>query len=430
MGSQRRPRPERSDRQDEGDLLTSESDRAAPTSAPALDAEKTPAVEWPCAPDPAALTEGRTGPAGPPAPRWVLESRAETGSQLRRVPIHPLPFRIGRRPGLDLTLPSLAVSKTHAEIYEAGDLLRLRDLGSTNGTFLNHELITDREVSEGDILHFADFEFRLGRPEGGAKAAPMRSTDTTITMHRADLSRQFAEGTRELTELIREGAVTVAFQAIVEIPSGAVAAYEALGRGRHPHLPEGPSELFRIAESLGAEAELSRLFRRRAVELVRDRPHLPTLFLNTHPTELRQPGLVESLEELRDLAPHLDLALEIHESALAAPAVIGALRERLAEMNVGLAYDDFGAGQARLLELAEAPPHYLKFDRRFVTGIDQAPASRRRLLTSLVTVARELLVRTVAEGIETAAEYEVCASVGFTHGQGFHLARPVLAEDL
>ncbi|HXB53658.1 MAG TPA: EAL domain-containing protein [Vicinamibacteria bacterium] len=347
------------------------------------------------------------------------------------MPIHPLPFRIGRRPGLDLTLPSLAVSKTHAEIYAAGDLLRLRDLGSTNGTFLNHELITDRPVSDGDILHFADFEFRLGRQEGGGKAAPVRSdSDTTITMHRGDLSRQFAEGTRELTELIRDGAVTIAFQAIVEIPSGAVAAYEALGRGRHPRLPESPSELFRIAESLGAEAELSRLFRRRAVELVRDRPHLPTLFLNTHPTELRQPGLVESLEELRGVAPHLDLALEIHESALAAPAVIGALRERLAEMNVGLAYDDFGAGQARLLELAEAPPHYLKFDRRFVTGIDQAPASRRRVLTSLVTVARELLVRTVAEGIETAAEYEVCASVGFTHGQGFHLARPVPAEDL
>ena len=410
--------------------MTSESDRFAPTSANAPAAEKRPAVEWPLLTDPGALTEGRMAPALPSPPRWVLESRTETGSQLRRVPIHPLPFRIGRRPGLDLTLPSLAVSKTHAEIYEAGDLLRLRDLGSTNGTFLNHELITDREVSEGDILHFADFEFRLGRQEGGGKAAPVRSSETTIAIHRADLSRQFAEGTRELTELIREGAVTVAFQAIVEIPSGTIAAYEALGRGRHPRLPESPSELFRIAESLGAAAELSRLFRRRAVELVRDRPHLPTLFLNTHPSELRQPGLVESVEELRALAPHLDLALEIHESALAAPAVIGALRERLAGMNVGLAYDDFGAGQARLLELAEAPPHYLKFDRRFVTGIDQAPASRRRLLTSLVTVARELLVRTVAEGIETAAEYEVCSSVGFTHGQGFHLARPVLAEDL
>jgi EAL domain-containing protein (putative c-di-GMP-specific phosphodiesterase class I) len=346
------------------------------------------------------------------------------------VTIDPLPFRIGRRPGSDLTLPSVAVSKTHAEIYLVGNQLRLRDLGSTNGTFLNHELITDGAINDGDILHFGDFEFRLGLLEGGKAPTSGTFDSTTVTLNRGDLSRQFAEGTRELSELIRDVAVTVAFQPIVEVPGGAVAAYEALGRGRHPRLPEGPSDLFRIAESTGAEGELSRLFRRRAVELVRHRHDLPTLFLNTHPAELHQPGLVESLEELRRLAPHLDLALEIHESALAAPAVIGALRSRLAEMNIGLAYDDFGAGQARLLELAEAPPHYLKFDRRFVTGIDQAPASRRRLLSSLVTVARELLVKTVAEGIETPEEYEACVGVGFTHGQGYHLSRPVLFENL
>jgi EAL domain-containing protein (putative c-di-GMP-specific phosphodiesterase class I) len=47
-----------------------------------------------------------------------------------------------------------------------------------------------------------------------------------------------------------------------------------------------------------------------------------------------------------------------------------------------------------------------------------------------VTVARELLVKTVAEGIETPEEYEACVGVGFTHGQGYHLSRPVLVENL
>ena len=96
--------------------------------------------------------------------------------------------------------------------------------------------------------------------------------------------------------------------------------------------------------------------------------------------------------------------LEIHESALAQTDFITWLRGRLLEINVGLAYDDFGAGQARLFELAEAPPHYLKFDRRFVTGLDHAPTSRQRLVASLVAAARELLVKTVAEGVETADE--------------------------
>ncbi len=84
--------------------------------------------------------------------------------------------------------------------------------------------------------------------------------------------------------------MTVLFQPIFQIPDGAVRAYEALGRGRHSRLPESPAELLCIAESIGAEAALSPLFRRKAVELVRHRTNLPTLFLNMHPAELSQPG--------------------------------------------------------------------------------------------------------------------------------------------
>jgi EAL domain-containing protein (putative c-di-GMP-specific phosphodiesterase class I) len=94
------------------------------------------------------------------------------------------------------------------------------------------------------------------------------------------------------------------------------------------------------------------------------------------------------------------------------------------EINVGLAFDDFGAGQARLFELAEAPPHYLKFDRRFVAGIDQAPTSRQRLVASLVAAARELMVLTVAEGVETQEEAAACERAGFSHAQGYYFGRP------
>ena len=113
---------------------------------------------------------------------------------------------------------------------------------------------------------------------------------------------------------------------------------------------------------------------------------------------------------------------------LTRPAAISELRKLLQERNIALAYDDFGAGQARLLELAEAPPHYLKFDRRFVSGLDQAPVSKRRLLNSLLALARDLLVKSVAEGIETPAESQACAAIGFTHAQGFHLGRPRVLE--
>ncbi len=359
---------------------------------------------------------------------WYLETMGDAG-RLRRIAIHTLPFSVGRRQGLALVLPADSVSKSHAEIYEAESGLRLRDLGSKNGTFINRSLIDDAPLEGGDILHFADFEFRLGRTDERETSPlpPRDDSPTTAVPARRELSHHFMEGTRELRELLRDGMVTMVFQPLVHLPrrpDRPPAAYEALGRGRHPRLPESPLELFRIAESMNAEAELSRLFRRKAVELARGREEMPTIFLNTHPIELQRPGLLESLEELRELAPLLDLALEIHESVLTRPAQIAELRALLLERNIALAYDDFGAGQARLLELADAPPDYLKFDRRWVSSLDQATVSKRRLLSSLLSLARDLPIKTVAEGIETPAEAAACTEIGFTHAQGFNLGRP------
>jgi EAL domain-containing protein (putative c-di-GMP-specific phosphodiesterase class I) len=360
--------------------------------------------------------------------RFALESPGGSEGSLRRTLLSPLPFRIGRKPGLELVLPSQLVSKMHAEIYEHDGGLRVRDLGSANGTFLNRQAVTDEPLREGDILYLADFEFRLAALPRKAEDSAKDLTGATVHSSMLALPRHFLTGTRELRELLDRGNVTMAFQPIVQLPGGGPTAYEALGRGRHPGLPESPLDLFKIASTSGDEAELSRLFRRRAVELVRDLKDPPALFLNTHPAEMKEDELVASLEELRILGPTVDLVLEIHESTLARPDYIARLRERLSEINVGLAYDDFGSGQSRLLELAEAPPHYLKFDRCFITGLEKAPPSRRRFLGALVEACRELRVKTVAEGVETPGEAEACREVGFTHAQGYLFGRPSPAE--
>jgi EAL domain-containing protein (putative c-di-GMP-specific phosphodiesterase class I) len=356
---------------------------------------------------------------------WVLESRMGNDGSLKRTPVYPLPFRIGRTAGVGLVLSSSVVSKVHAEIYAAGPALRIRDLGSRNGTLLNRKRVEDASLHEGDTLHIGDYEFRVARdlPE------TEKGNEGTVVMT-APLTRHFLAGAARVPELIEKAAVTMFFQPIVTLTSACPVAYEALGRGRLEGLPESPVELFDLAGGQGPETQalLSRLFRRKAVELVRDRPQPPLLFLNTHPVELERPGLVESLEELRALAPQVDLVLEIHESALAQPEALARMRTRLMEINVALAYDDFGVGQARLFELAEAPPHYLKFDRRFVTGLDRAPTSRQRLVASLVAAARELRVETVAEGIETPLEAAACVRAGFTHAQGYHFGRPAPVE--
>jgi EAL domain-containing protein (putative c-di-GMP-specific phosphodiesterase class I) len=360
--------------------------------------------------------------------RFYLESLVEGGRKPRRVAIHPLPFRVGRlsgptSSGLALALASDSVSKEHAEIVLDDGVLVVRDLGSKNGTFVNSEPVSEARLEEGDILHFAQVEFRVAREEfDDVEDAGLEPP--TVSLGDAKLPQQFIEGVRQLPELIASRRVTALFQPIVSLPSGEVAGYEALGRGCHERLPELPLELFKVAAAVGAEAELSRLFREKAVELVV--PHLPfpALFVNVHPKELASASLVADVVQLRERCPQLHLTIEVHERALADRAGIDRLHAQLSRTGIGIAYDDFGAGQARLLELAELPPHYLKFDMSFVRGIDSATDRRQRLLASLVAVARDLKVWPVAEGVETPEEAEVCMQIGFTHAQGYFYGRP------
>jgi EAL domain-containing protein (putative c-di-GMP-specific phosphodiesterase class I) len=104
------------------------------------------------------------------------------------------------------------------------------------------------------------------------------------------------------------------------------------------------------------------------------------------------------------------------------------LQAALQELNIGLAYDDFGAGQARLVELAEVPPDYLKFDICLIRDIHRATADRQRMLKSLVDMVTDLGIAALAEGVETADEHEACQQLGFSLGQGFYYGKPAVAK--
>lgn len=357
---------------------------------------------------------------------WFLEGYLD-GTKLWKVPIREFPFRVGRGPLMNLQLPAAAVSQEHAVFFNQEDRLGLRDLDSTNGTFVNRQRLAEPAMlEEGDIVHFAMVEFRVGR-EMRMQAALQTMAAGLDT---ADLPQQMVVGTRQFQQMVAEEQVTALFQKICRLADGSVFGYELLGRGAFDGLPQSPGELFRIAASLGMEVELSEMFRRIGVAAARSLRGEPKLFVNTHPVENDPERLLAALAELRTSAPQVPLIVEIHEAAVTQIAQMRDLRRALADQGIGLAYDDFGAGQARLIELVEVPPDVLKFDMSLVRGIDTAPATRQQLLETLVHMARDLGIACLAEGVELPAEAELCRQMGFEFVQGYLYGRPVPIADL
>src|SRR5689334_16540999 len=135
--------------------------------------------------------------------------------------------------------------------------------------------------------------------------------------------------------------------------------------------------MFRAAARLNLEAELSQMFRWKGVEESLRFPTPPHLFLNTHPAEIGI-RLGESLARLREVHRTQPLTLEIHEHAITNLQTMKAIRDVLRDLNISLAYDDFGAGQNRLKDLVDVPPDVLKFDMSMIRGIDTAAPERLR----------------------------------------------------
>ena len=137
-----------------------------------------------------------------------------------------------------------------------------------------------------------------------------------------------------------------------------------------------------------------------------------------------------SLEELRDRSGDRQLVLEVHEEAVPDAKSSGRFASALRDLDVLLAFHDFGAGQSHLLELARIKPDFLKFDRSLVKDLGSPEASHENLVKSLHDSAVSLGIRTLAEGLETASSIAACEQIGFELYQGYAFGRPAPLESL
>ena len=356
---------------------------------------------------------------------WFLEGFL-SGGFLSRIPINHFPFQVGRGDGLGFKVPSGSASRVHAEILQDDhQSLILRDNNSTNGTYINRKKLDgEAALQHGDVLHFADFEVRIIRE---TISHTPENTESSMTVVGLDsLSENLPTGIRELQELLDRQLVIPAYQPIVDAHSEEILAYEILGRGDHPSLSKSPGPLFHIAESVsGLAIDLSNLFRDKGVAMAASFNTDAKFFLNIHPDELQDyTQLAGQMESIRKEYPELNLVLEIHEKAASNLDDMKKLRGVLESLDIELAYDDFGAGQARLMELVEAPAHYLKFDIAMVRNIDQAPEAQQDMVRMLVLLAKKMGIQTLAEGLDRKEEVEMCKQIGFDLIQGFYFGKP------
>jgi EAL domain-containing protein (putative c-di-GMP-specific phosphodiesterase class I) len=363
---------------------------------------------------------------------WFLEG-ATTGSNSLLIAIDTWPFHIGREAHCELPVAAKDISRRHARIDHCADGgLQVTDLGSTNGTFVNRERLDKNahvRLKDGDILHFGISEFRLkSQPQRANPPEPNAQDMNHTVMFDRDrvLPERFAIQEREFLDMLQYKLLTVALQPIVAFDSRRIMAYEVLGRGNHPALSQAPIRLLGLAALLGKEVELSQAFRLAAAHAVAKMSGPVRLFMNIHPLEMFTEELYANLLLIRSMAPNMELVIEVHETAVAEVDKMKTMAQRLKQMGIEFAYDDFGAGQSRLNELAEVPPHVVKFDMSLIRDIDTATPKKQHMVAQLVQLVGSIGAVALAEGVETEAEAAFCHSIGFQLCQGYLTGKPAL----
>ncbi|MEZ6067813.1 MAG: EAL domain-containing protein [Planctomycetaceae bacterium] len=337
---------------------------------------------------------------------------------------------VGRRSSCDLVLPSSRVSGRHAELIRVQHQLFVRDLSSTNGTYVNRQRIRETSpLHDGDHVQFADVEFRV---EFLGVAEPPRSS------HEMNVDRKTCQCVERISddwtfsrfqELLDERAIEPHFQPIVRLSDSRVVGYEALARSQRPGL-ESAKDLLSAATVVEDEKRFSQICRELSIEYGSQLGPQYSLYVNTHPKESLVRDVVRQIAELRFKFPSVRLIVEVNEAAVKNVPEMQEAADRLRHLNVKLSYDDFGAGRSRLLEILKVPPDILKFDRQLTSGLDATDRARAKLVRSLVEMARDCGATALAEQVESAAEAAACLDVGFELAQGYHFGQPMPASEL
>ena len=277
-----------------------------------------------------------------------------------------------------------------------------------------------------DILRDADTAMYRAKENGKARYELFDHA-----MHARAVSRLQLES--DLRQAVERNEFCVYYQPIVSLQTGRLAGFEALVRWNHPRRGlVSPVDFIPVAEETGLIVPIGEWVLNEACMQIRrwqiESPSHRSLSLsvNLSGRQVAQPDLLERIKEALDtsrLSPHC-LKLEITESVVMENAEAAAqMFKQLRLLGVQLSIDDFGTGYSSLSYLHRFPLNYLKIDRSFVMRLTMD--NDNAIVRTISTLARNLGMEVIAEGIETEEQHQQLKMLGCEFGQGYLFSRPV-----
>jgi len=238
-----------------------------------------------------------------------------------------------------------------------------------------------------------------------------------------------------LRAAIEQGQLSLRFQPQAAASDGTVVGAEALVRWEHQDYGTvAPDDFISIAEQTGQIRELTRFVLDQALAQCRawsDAGHPLAVSVNLSVRNLMEADLVDAVAELltRHGVPGHQLTLEVTESHLMAdPSRMADVLAALTDLGVRLSVDDFGTGYSSLAYLKQLPVSEVKIDKSFIRGLG-GNSEDAAIVEAIIQLAHTLRLDVVAEGVEDAHAQQRLRALRCDTIQGYHLARPMHADD-
>lgn len=279
----------------------------------------------------------------------------------------------------------------------------------------------------GERRSYVTVTFPLPDEDGFPAETCTIATDVTERKERESERRRRIEWSERIDSALAEDRMLVLAQPIVNLRSGEIEATELLARMRGPGERAellGPEVFMPAAERYALVPRIDVWVLGRALAIAADED----VQINISAVTM---GDLEARAEIAAMlaaAPEAArrIVFEVTETADASQLeATSAFAAEITDLGARLALDDFGVGFGSFSYLSTLPLSQIKIDRSFVAGMTGS-GYERRVVRTIVGIAREFGLTTVAEGIEDEETLSLARALGASHGQGYHLGRPVL----